>query len=128
MQVQKQESPTQPVAQQQQPQAKPDPRAETWATKNDWFGQDRVMTTQLLLFINNLLKKKGLTRRAMSTILRLIVVFVVSFLTKFHAKKIGWGKQVASAGAPHPAVQTGAQVGQVIASQGSDCEKTGRTS
>jgi len=30
--------------QQPQQQARPDPKAEAWAAKNDWFGQDEVMT------------------------------------------------------------------------------------
>lgn len=29
---------------QQQPAARPDPKAEAWAAKNEWFGQDEVMT------------------------------------------------------------------------------------
>lgn len=35
--------PTQQIAQ-QQPQAKPDPTALSWAEKNEWFGQDEEMT------------------------------------------------------------------------------------
>lgn len=34
----------QPVQQQQRPQRNIDPRAEEWAEKNEWYGQDRVMT------------------------------------------------------------------------------------
>jgi len=34
----------QPVTQQQQPQQPPDPKAEAWAHKNEWFGHDEVMT------------------------------------------------------------------------------------
>jgi len=34
----------QPVAPAQQPAAPPDPKAESWAKRNDWFGQDEVMT------------------------------------------------------------------------------------
>jgi len=32
------------IMQQPQQQARPDPKAEAWAAKNDWFGQDEVMT------------------------------------------------------------------------------------
>jgi hypothetical protein len=35
---------TQQVAQPQRPPARPDPKAESWAEKNEWFGSDRVMT------------------------------------------------------------------------------------
>ena len=34
----------QPVAPAQQPAAPPDPKAESWAKRNNWFGQDEVMT------------------------------------------------------------------------------------
>jgi len=34
----------QPAAPAQQPAAPPDPKAESWAKRNDWFGQDEVMT------------------------------------------------------------------------------------
>ena len=77
VQTQKKEPTPQPqVAPQQQP--KPDPRAQNWAEKNTWFGEDRIMQ-----YINSLSKKKGLTRRAMSTILKLIAVFETSFHTSF---------------------------------------------
>ena len=42
------QQPQQPVAQPQQPvaqpTAQPDPKAQSWAEKNDWFGNDEVMT------------------------------------------------------------------------------------
>ena len=34
----------QPVAQAPAPTARPDPKAEQWAQKNDWFGEDSAMT------------------------------------------------------------------------------------
>tara|TARA_R110000751_G_scaffold248275_2_gene348052 strand:+ start:113 stop:997 length:885 start_codon:yes stop_codon:yes gene_type:complete len=34
----------QPTAPQQQPATPPDPKAESWAKRNNWFGQDEVMT------------------------------------------------------------------------------------
>jgi len=34
----------QPMPQQAPAPRRPDPKAETWAVKNDWFGQDEVMT------------------------------------------------------------------------------------
>lgn len=40
---QAEEAPQQP-AQAPQPQAQPDPKAEAWAEKNDWFGTDQPMT------------------------------------------------------------------------------------
>lgn len=58
---------------QQQPQQqqvrRPDRKAEEWAEQNEWFGQDEAMTFALLVFIKSWLKTKGLTRRAMTTIM-----------------------------------------------------------
>jgi hypothetical protein len=49
----------QPVAQQQQvPQAVSDPKAEQWASDNDWFGKDNVMTAAALA-IDAELKNEG---------------------------------------------------------------------
>ena len=42
----------------QQPQPTPDPRAEEWATNNEWFGQDRVLTASALA-IDTDLKEEG---------------------------------------------------------------------
>ena len=43
-QQQQEQQPQQPQPQQQQPQQAPDPKAEKWAEKNKWFGQDEAMT------------------------------------------------------------------------------------
>jgi hypothetical protein len=43
-QQQQEQQPQQPQQQQQQPQQAPDPKAEKWAEKNKWFGQDEAMT------------------------------------------------------------------------------------
>lgn len=42
--VPQQEAQPVPQAQPQQAQPKPDPKAQEWAGRNEWFGQDRVMT------------------------------------------------------------------------------------
>ena len=43
-QYQYQPQPQQPQQQYQQPATRPDPRAEEWAEKNEWFGNDNTMT------------------------------------------------------------------------------------
>ena len=53
-----QEQPQQPVQQQYQPQPTPDPKAEEWASKNEWFGSDQVMTAASLA-IDGQLKEEG---------------------------------------------------------------------
>jgi len=62
MQVQRQEQPVeqQQVAQQpQQQQPQPDPRAQSWAEKNDWFGQDKVMTASAFAIHQQLVEEEG---------------------------------------------------------------------
>jgi len=56
---QAQQAVEQPVAQQQQvPQAASDPKAEQWASDNNWFGKDNVMTAAALA-IDSELKNEG---------------------------------------------------------------------
>ena len=44
LQAQQQAQLRQPMPQQAPAPRRPDPKAESWAVKNDWFGQDEVMT------------------------------------------------------------------------------------
>tara|TARA_R100001440_G_scaffold40963_2_gene60744 strand:- start:762 stop:1316 length:555 start_codon:yes stop_codon:yes gene_type:complete len=58
---QQQEQP-QPQAQQQQvqqPARKPSPKAEAWASKNDWFGQDEAMTYAAFGIHKKLIEEEG---------------------------------------------------------------------
>ena len=56
---QEQQAVEQPVAQQQQvPQAVSDPKAEQWASDNNWFGKDNIMTAAALA-IDAELKSEG---------------------------------------------------------------------
>jgi hypothetical protein len=48
----------QPAPQQQQ-RAAPDPRAEDWASKNSWFGQDRMLTYAAWGIHQELIEKEG---------------------------------------------------------------------
>jgi len=60
-QLQQQPQQTQGIGQQQpqyQPQPTPDPKAQEWASKNEWFGSDRVMTAAALA-IDAELKEEG---------------------------------------------------------------------
>ena len=43
----------------QQPQAKPDPKAEDWAKKNSWFGQDQTMTYAAFGLHKQLIEDEG---------------------------------------------------------------------
>ena len=58
LQTQKKEPTPQPqVAPQQQP--KPDPRAQDWAEKNTWFGEDRIMTSAAFAIHQQLVEEEG---------------------------------------------------------------------
>ena len=49
----------QPAPQQQPQRAAPDPRAEEWASKNTWFGQDRMLTYAAWGIHQELIEKEG---------------------------------------------------------------------
>jgi len=54
--------PAQPVAQQTAPQApaRPDPKAESWAQRNDWFGEDSAMTYAAFGIHKELVESEGI--------------------------------------------------------------------
>ena len=100
VQVQKAE-PT-PVAQQAQTQAqppvKPDPKAQSWAEKNEWFGNDRVMTTGAFAIHQQLVVEEGFDPSSDEYYTELDSRIRTEFPHKFQsAKKSGGGSQVASA-------------------------------
>ena len=50
----------QPVPQQQaQPATQPDPKAQKWAEKNEWFGEDEIMTQAAFVIHNKLVTEEG---------------------------------------------------------------------
>lgn len=49
----------QQVTQQAQTQPTPDPKAQDWAKKNDWFGTDLAMTTSAFAFHRELVESEG---------------------------------------------------------------------
>lgn len=87
-------------AQQQAPQApKPDPKAEAWAQKNEWFGQDEVMTYAVFGIHRRLVEEEGFDPQSEEYYSEVDRRIRVEFPHKFaQAKKTG-GAQVASAGA-----------------------------
>ncbi len=60
---QAEEAPQQPV-QTPQPQAEPDPKAEAWAEKNDWFGTDQPMTYAAFGVHRQLIEDEGFDPRS----------------------------------------------------------------
>ncbi len=81
-----------------QQQSKPDPKAEAWAEKNDWFGSDGVMTYAVLGVHHKLVEEEGFDPSTDSYYTELDRRIRAEFPHKFQAKKTG-GVQVAPAGA-----------------------------
>ena len=100
LQVQRQQQqPAQQPAQQQQPTPQPDPRAQSWAQKNDWFGEDRIMTTAAFTIHKQLVEEEGFDPQTDEYYTEVDKRMRSEFPHKFQTpKKSGGGSQVASAG------------------------------
>ena len=101
VQVQRQQQQQQAPQQQQQqaPQQQPDPRAKDWATKNEWFGQDKVMTAAAFALHSQLTDDEGFDPSSDEYYTEVDRRIRAEFPHKFQtAKKSGGGSQVASAG------------------------------
>ena len=100
VQVQQQEQPAQqPQPAQQQQQQKPDPRAQDWASKNEWFGQDKVMTAAAFALHSQLTDDEGFDPSSDEYYTEVDRRIRAEFPHKFQTtKKSGGGSQVASAG------------------------------
>jgi len=97
VQGQQQQQPVQQPVQQQQQQ--PDPRAQDWATKNDWFGKDKVMTAAAFALHSQLTDDEGFDPSSDEYYTEVDRRIRAEFPHKFQtAKKSGGGSQVASAG------------------------------
>jgi len=102
VQVQRQEQQqavqSQPAPQQQQ-QQQADPRAQDWATKNEWFGQDKIMTAAAFALHSQLTEDEGFDPSSDEYYTEVDRRIRAEFPHKFQtAKKSGGGSQVASAG------------------------------
>ena len=84
----------QPVQQETAP--KPDPRAEDWATKNEWFGQDEVMTYAAFGIHRKLVEEEGFDPNSDEYYNEIDRQIRVEFPHKFAGQK-GRSGQVASA-------------------------------
>ena len=82
----------------QKTEKKPDPKAEAWAQKNDWFGADEVMTYAAFGLHRKLVEEEGFDPNEDSYYTELDRRIRAEFPQKFQAKKSG-GAQVAPAGA-----------------------------
>ena len=85
------------VAQAQPP--KPDPRAEEWASKNEWFGQDQTMTYAAFGIHKTLIEEEGIDPNTEEYYTELDNRIKTEFPHKFGETKKSSGPRVASAGA-----------------------------
>ena len=99
VQVQQQQQQQQPVQKPVQQQQQADPRAQDWATKNDWFGKDKVMTAAAFALHSQLTDDEGFDPSSDEYYTEVDRRIRAEFPHKFQtAKKSGGGSQVASAG------------------------------
>tara|TARA_R100000742_G_C4274742_1_gene94870 strand:+ start:626 stop:1528 length:903 start_codon:yes stop_codon:yes gene_type:complete len=91
--------PQQQAPQQQAPQQhKPDARAEKWASDNNWFGQDKIMTTAAFTLHNILTNEEGFDASSEEYYNEIDKRIRKEFPQKFSTQKKTGGTQVASAG------------------------------
>tara|TARA_A100000172_G_C3034132_1_gene107860 strand:- start:621 stop:1541 length:921 start_codon:yes stop_codon:yes gene_type:complete len=92
------------------PPPKPDPRAEEWASKNDWFGQDQTMTYAAFGIHKTLIEEEGIDPNTEEYYTVLDDRIKSEFPHKFGEVKKSSGPRVASAGAT--ASKTASQKGR----------------
>jgi len=85
----------QPQPQQAQPQV--DPKADAWAKKNKWFGDDDVMTASVFAIHNKMVTQEGFDPASEDYYTEVDKRMRSEFPSKFSVKKSGGGAQVASA-------------------------------
>jgi len=94
--VQQQTQQQQVAPQQQQP--KPDPKAKDWAEKNEWFGQDEVMTYATFGIHRKLIEEEGFDPNSDEYYSEINRRLRSEFPNKFQTAKKTGSNQVASAG------------------------------
>jgi len=96
--VSRETSATETQAQTQQPQqpARPDPKAERWAERNEWFGDNKIMT-QAAFVIDQDLKTEGLDPATDEYYQELDKRMALEFPHKFNKQVNEGGSRVASA-------------------------------
>jgi GH15 family glucan-1,4-alpha-glucosidase len=75
----------------------PDPKAQAWAEKNKWFGDDRVMTVAAFAINQELIDEQGFDPASNEYYSEIDRRIRSEFPHKFSAKNPGGGSQVASA-------------------------------
>jgi hypothetical protein len=87
----------QPAQQPAAPQQQVDPKADAWAKKNTWFGDDDVMTASVFAIHNRMVTQEGFDPTSDDYYTEVDRRMRSEFPNKFAVKKSGGGAQVASA-------------------------------
>ena len=117
----------QPVQQPvQQPAApEPDPRAQEWASKNEWFGQDEVMTYAAFGIHRKLVEEEGFDPTSDEYYDEIDKRMAVEFPQKFGGQKSGRSAQVASADTSASRKRSGRRTVKLSPSQVAIAKKLG---
>jgi len=93
----KEEETTESVAETPQPQQKVSPKAKDWAEKNEWFGEDEIMTQAAFVVHNKLIQEEGFDPESDEYYSEIDRRMRTEFPHKFDKQKTSSGVQVASA-------------------------------
>ncbi len=93
----KEEETTEAVAETPQPQQKVSPKAKDWAEKNEWFGEDEIMTQAAFVVHNKLIQEEGFDPESDEYYSEIDRRMRTEFPHKFDKQKTSSGVQVASA-------------------------------
>ena len=93
----KSEESTESVAETPQPQQKVSPKAKDWAEKNEWFGEDEIMTQAAFVVHNKLIQEEGFDPESDEYYSEIDRRMRTEFPHKFDKQKTSSGVQVASA-------------------------------
>jgi len=91
------EESTETVAETPQPQQKVSPKAKDWAEKNEWFGDDEIMTQAAFVVHNKLIQEEGFDPESDEYYSEIDRRMRQEFPHKFEKQKTSSGVQVASA-------------------------------
>ena len=121
------EQPVQQPVQQSQQQAapEPDPRAQEWASKNEWFGQDEVMTYAAFGIHRKLVEEEGFDPTSDEYYDEIDKRMAVEFPQKFGGQKSGRSAQVASADTSASRKRSGRRTVKLSPSQVAIAKKLG---
>lgn len=128
VQVQRTEEPApvqQPVQPQREAAPEPDPRAQDWASKNEWFGQDEVMTYAAFGIHRKLVEEEGFDPTSDEYYNEIDRQIRTEFPHKFAGQKNGRSGQVASADTSASRKPTGRRKVKLSPSQVAIAKKLG---